>query len=462
MKIKKALLIPSLLVLNNNCPALDWYTQGNAVLTNRYTDNLRLSQNPTRDNLISTLSPSAIFGFIESNQEFSFKSSLNQFIYYGESNLDFLEKIGTLNYYYRGEKWNTNFVGRYGEESSFDYQLGVTGSGNLLIQVPRYTLSLSPTFNYNLTEKDSLQITGTYTNLKYGSLPFGSGLGFSPYENDQLSTALTHRYSERLSLNINAGYNKYDANGTFAGNLAPTLVDHNNPNNIYEPFAGNTFYQQNSTTLSYQVGFNYKFDEKTTLVANGGIRNSQTHSVNNAEWTDPNTPSYYKNCNGNFIYYTSTNTPWLTCPTALYEQNATTNGKLYSATFTRLFETGDLNLFFNQQLNPASTGSQQQTTQFQLTFNYFLDDRWNVGLNSSYLISKYLLNYSGVTTAVGNNNRTLITIAPNISWKWTPEMNFQLTYTYQDQMFTVQNQSAIGDSVQLQFNYQPLLNRQVK
>ncbi|CAD6874001.1 hypothetical protein [Methylomonas fluvii] len=84
----------------------------------------------------------------------------------------------------------------------------------------------------------------------------------------------------------------------------------------------------------------------------------------------------------------------------------------------------------------------------------------STGINANYLLSESISTFSNDTTR--SNNRTFITLSPNVQWHWTPEINLNLSYSYRQQVLESINQTITGDSVQLQFSYQPQINRQVK
>jgi hypothetical protein len=60
------------------------------------------------------------------------------------------------------------------------------------------------------------------------------------------------------------------------------------------------------------------------------------------------------------------------------------------------------------------------------------------------------------------NDRTYASVSPTINWKWTPEVNIGLSYIFRQQEYKSSSQVSQDNSVQLQFNYQPQTNSQVK
>ena len=424
MSVKKELLLPAMLLLSSSSQAFDWFLDPSLTFTERYTDNLRLLVKPTRDNLISTFSPSLNFGYLTDENELTGNFLWNQSVYHGEDSLNFGEKILNLNDSFTADRWSLNTTGRYAIESTITTQTDVNSGGYVAAQLPRDTKSISPNLTYKLTETNSLQLGLSYLDVTFEKHP---NLAFTDYSNGQLYSTLNHNYSNKLSFNLTGSYSLY-----YAGTSAPLLLYYNN--NLAHPYLEN--YKQNSTTSSYQLGVQYLFDEHTTFSATAGLRD--TSSTTN--------------------YQCSMFVPG--CSFFATHLSSTTNGKIYSVSVKRNFERGNLNLSANQQLNPASTGSQQQSTSLNGSGLYHLDERWSLGITGLYQIVETIA--ASNSSTIFNYNRTYKSISPNIQWKWTPEVNLQLSYTYSDQYFTSSNLTALANNVQLQFIYQPSINRQVK
>ena len=135
-------------------------------------------------------------------------------------------------------------------------------------------------------------------------------------------------------------------------------------------------------------------------------------------------------------------------------------GQVYQASIQKSFEKGSVSLVGSRNQTPTSQGLQTQT---QLTINnaYTINERWTSGLSASY--SRYEVTAAQQNSQLNFLSRDYFTVSPNINWKWTPEINLALSYTFRHQEFQNSTQSnAQGNSVQLQFSYQPQINHQVK
>ncbi|MGD0961028.1 MAG: hypothetical protein ABSB19_14580 [Methylomonas sp.] len=454
MKIKTDFILLMPVFFSGTCQALDWYYSPSMTVNERYTDNLRLQIAPPTPsgNFITTVSPALTGGYIDSNNEFYGNFNWNQLLYHNDPNLDFSEKIGKLFYQYTGERWSANFTGTYGDQASLaaeSVQLGAFGSGVIGIQVARYSRFFAPSMTYKLDEKNSLQLSGSYMDTNFGAHPI-SGLGFSGFISKGLSLTGSHVYSEKLSFNVSGSYSGYSAKnnvpeiGAIADLNEPPTCALTQTACIYDETLA---YRSNSDTYSLQMGMNYAFTETMALNLSVGARR-----------TNSNTSEVLSNRTVIDGFIVEPPSPQLSTFTS------TINGQNYSGSFSKTFEKGGFSINASQQLSPASTGTQQQVTQFSLSGNYGLSERWSSGFMGTYLTSDTIstLGIGGASSNPAAYNRIYVTLAPNIKWQWTPDLTAQLTYTYINQEFTLSHADAYANSLQLQFVYQPILNRQVK
>lgn len=425
MKFQTKHLLPVLIVFNHNCQAFDWLFEPDFGAKERYTDNLRMQINPSRDNFITTLSPGVLLGYRAENHGLDATFKWNELIYHGESDLNFSEKIANVSENYRGERFKAGVSARYAEQSTINTQLDIDGNGNLQIQIPKTTRSVSPNFTYNLTETDALQLSYNYTDVGFTKQPgLNTSRSFSNYSNQQYTSTLTHSFSERFSLNLSGSYSLFSSSSE------------NPPGLFLNTFPVTSGFSQKATTFNYQAGFQYAYDERTRLSLSAGIRDTTT-DIDSFQTI-------------NFPGFAST---------TVSSRSTKTSGNVFSANLDHKFDWGSLNLNAGRQLTPASTGGQRNTTNFSANLRYNLTERWTTGVTATYLLSE---SATTNTSSTVSNNRTYITLSPNIRWKWTPEIDLELSYSYRQQQFESLNQTAVGNNLQLQFSYQPQINRQVK
>jgi len=452
MNLKMKRLLPIMVVLSDTCQAIDWLFEPDIRVKERYSDNVSMQSNPDSiiSSMITTLSPSILLGYQAEDNELKTHFNWNQLLYHNASFLDFSEKLLDLNHRYRGERFSTSLAAAYYEQSSINTQLlDPTLAFSSDVLVPRFTRSVSPGVTFLLTEKNSLQFDYSYQDVTFDRPKSLLSLRYSDYTNQQFSATLTHAYSERLSFNLVGAYSLFDSSTSISENLLPiTFVDINGlpfPIPLPEPSnpSTTTNYEQKSKNFFYQAGLRYAFDELTQLSLSAGMRHTdnKTHTDTIISF-DPEYPGF------GLANRTSTN-----------NRSSKAIGHVFSADLNRKGEWGNIALSASQQLNPSSSGSQAQTTLFTVMGNYNLSDRWTTGINAKYRISEYTSVFSGLNTRY---NSTYTTVTPRIRWRWTPEINLELSYTYAQREYTSSHQTSVGNNVQLQFSYQPEINRQVK
>ncbi|MDD2761216.1 MAG: hypothetical protein PHH11_13105, partial [Methylomonas sp.] len=327
------------------------------------------------------------------------------------------------------ERFQTQLSARYAEQSSINTQLDIDGNGNLQIQIPRTTRSISPNVTYNLTERNALQLGYNYSDVAYQKDPnLIASRFYSDYDNQQYNGTLTHVLTEQFSINLTGAYSEFSTSGDYPDSLTrfgPYLLP------------TTSSFSQSASTFTYQAGFQYAYDELTRFSFSAGIRDTTT-KISNTQTIE-------------FLGTTRT------------DQSFDTSGQVYSGNLTRKFDWGSVDVNAGQQLTPASTGGQRNTTTFSVGARYNLDERLTAGINANYLLSEQLSTIdNGTTTTSFSNNRTYINVTPNIRWRWTPEINLELSYSYRQQEYESPNRLSVGNNLQLQFSYQPQINRQVK
>ncbi|MCQ8106395.1 hypothetical protein NP590_19990 [Methylomonas sp. SURF-2] len=436
MKSTTKLLLPVMALFSHNSHAFDWLFEPNFGASERYTDNLRMQINPARDNFITTLSPGILLGYIAENHTLNTTFKWNELIYHGESDLNFSEKIANLKQDYFGERFKAELSAQYAEQSTINTQLDLTDNAfNLQIQIPRTSISFSPTFTYNFDERNALQLAYNYTDVSYEKTPgLTTSRAFSDYRNQQYSGTYTHSFTERFSLNLTGAYALFSTAGD------------NPPGVLRIPpfrFPVESSFSQEASTFNYQAGFQYAYDERTRVSLSAGIRDTSTDSS------------------------VTQNIDFLGLPPELFgfsqqptvsDQSFKTSGNVFSGNFNRKYDWGSIDLNGARQLSPASTAGQRNTTSFSASANYAISERWSSGIKADYLLSESI----GTNNNAINNSRTMISLTPNIQWLWTPEIRLSLSYTYRQLEFGSINDTAFGNNLQLQFSYQPQINRQVK
>ncbi|MDP3904737.1 MAG: hypothetical protein Q8Q40_12275 [Methylococcaceae bacterium] len=362
------------------------------------------------------MSPAANFGLRYENGELNSNFTWNQLFYNNQSELNIDEQLFGLDFKHKTEHFDWAFKNSYNNRSSLNTE--DTGSGILFSQVMRKQLTLAPSVSYALDELNSLAFDYSYENTKYEKNQ--NALFLSDYDYHQLSGTFNHMYSERDKLNATLSTSRYKT-----------------------PVQDQTTYN----TVA-QLGWQHSFSEQLVTYISAGLNYSQSES------STPLLGFIGFNRQGIPFYFDpNTGLPTSQQRFGVLENNAW--GQVYRASIQKSFERSSVSLIGSQNQTPTSQGLQTRT-EISLNNAYTINERWTSGLTSSYSTNEI--------TGQQNSrfNRTYYTISPNINWKWTPEINLGLSYTYRQQEFQGSTQPSQGNIVQLQFNYQPQINRQVK
>jgi hypothetical protein len=291
---------------------------------------------------------------------------------------------------------------KWGLSGNYNHQSSLnntnTVQGLSLTQVMVKQIAVAPTVSYSLTEFSSLDFNYSYNNSTYDKT-INSGSP-SNYDYQQGSSTFNHLYTEHDKLNVSISGSRYK-------NSTAGLTTFNN---------------------IAQSGWQHSFNDKLMTYISAGMNYSQSDSTSTVTQLIP------------------TNT------------STTGFGGVFQASITKTFDRGSATLGGSQNQTPTSQGLQ---TQSQLTVNtaYNINERWSSALSANY--SRYKMPVQANNSS--SNDRTYASVSPTIKWQWIPEVNVELSYTYRQQEYKTNNaQLSQDNSVQLQFNYHPKTNNQVK
>lgn len=403
--------MPAMLCASFTCQANDYFFKPVFSATERYYSNLFLRTVPVQDNWISTLSPGLNFGLRHENGELKSNFTWNQLFYTNQSALNVSEQLFSLAYNHNSERLQWGTSGYYNNQASTNTQGTVLGP--TFTQVMAKQLNLAPTATYSLTELSSLTVNYSYNKTTYDKT---QNIFLSDYDYHQASGTFNHLYTENDKLNATLSSSRYKS-----------------------PTRGLTTFNNVA-----QLGWQHSFDKQLVTYLSAGMNYSQSETTIASIGTIRGIPVYRDPITGNF-----------TEVQPVINKNGF--GQVYQASIQKTFEKGSVSLVGSQNQTPTSQGLQ---TQSQLSVNtaYSINERWSSGLSANYSIYKMPVQ----ANSQFNNDRTYASISPTINWKWTPEINVALSYTYRQQEYKSSSQVSQDNSVQLQFNYQPQTNNQVK
>jgi len=414
--MKKDLLAPLTLCASFTCQAGDYFFEPVFNANERYDSNLFMFQRPLQGNWITTLSPELDFGLRHETGEIKSRLTWNQLFYTNQSELDIDEQLVDVDYKHKTERFLWGVQSFYRNQSSLNTEADT--SGLLFRQVMSQRYHLAPNAVYSLNERSTLIVDYSYDNVRYAQNR--NAINLSDYDYHQVSGTLNHSYSERDTLNATLSVSRY-------ATPAQKQITYNH---VAQLGWQHHFNEQLSTNLS--AGVNYSEAESTvpkSLVLIGFMPDGTPVYIDLS--TGFQTTELYRNLKNNSL------------------------GPVYQASIKKSFDQGSVSLTASQNQTPTSRGLQTHT-ELGLASAYTLSERWTAALSASYSTNEI--------TGEQNNpfNRTNYSFGANLNWKWTPEINLGLSYTYRQQEFQNNSEPSIGNIVQFQFSYHPQINRQVK
>lgn len=196
-------LLASLVVMSVS-HAAEWSITANANPSIEYDDNVFMSEQE-QDSFHFAVSPTVITSYALENTQTSVSLGYAVDRYTSLSDLDTENPFARFNSVYQTERSEWNLLASYIEDTTRTDAADDTG--DFTTQSIVTTKTISPSYSYQLTERDSLSVSGNYSERKY------STTDFSDNETKSLTTAWQHQYTERLSSGVSASVSNYQSEG---------------------------------------------------------------------------------------------------------------------------------------------------------------------------------------------------------------------------------------------------------
>jgi hypothetical protein len=407
---------PALLALCASlpCGAAEYYVRPTFSTSERYNTNIYMLQKPPQDNWITTLSPGLNFGLLSETQKLTSNFTWNRLFYTNQSELDIDEQLLSVNYQGKSERMLWKFDGSYNNRSSLSTEGTVLGNVRFT-QVMAKQLSLAPSFTYALNEGSTLSLNYSYNRTTYEQNT--SNIYLANYDYHQVSGIFRYHYTERDVLDL-----------TLSGSRYKTPV-----------------YNQTTDNYVAQLGWQHNFSEQLTASVSAGFNYAEAQS----------TVQVPAQCLLEISLVNSPCFPYTYIPASEITHKRSGFGQVFQVAIEKGFAGGSVSLIGSQNQTPTSQGLQTRT-QVGINGNYTISEHLTSSLSANYSVYEI----TGQTTSP--YNRTYYSISPRISWKWTPEIDVGLSYTYRQQAFQNAASPSEGNIVELQFTYHPQINTQVK
>ena len=249
------LLVASCIIIPS-VQSAEWSVTGRLNPSIEYDDNVFMAENET-SSYRRLVSPTAIFSREQDNNNASLSLGYVIDRYASISDLDRQDPFVRFNSGFQTERSNLGLAASYMEGSSRD--TAEVDTGDFTTNSTVTTKKIAPSYSYQLTERDNLSISGSYTERAF------STTDFNDTELLSLNTGWTHQFSERFNGGLNLTVSNFESTGsTFTS-------DDDNYN------------------LSSSIRYDYS--ELWNIGGNVGIRKLNSKQTDNLGVTDSNSSS---------------------------------------------------------------------------------------------------------------------------------------------------------------------------
>jgi hypothetical protein len=207
--VSKLILIISCFFLASIANAAEWSIKPIIFPTLEYDDNVFMSSSDQQDSFKLSAKPTLELSYAEADE------SIGLSVGYSITRYDQLSRLNENDPFLKlsGSKstelstWGVD-IG-YSETASRNTAVENTGNFSSTSVVTRQ--SISPSYQYSLTERDSLGVNLSYTQREYSTTEFSDNV------NKSISGSWQHQFTERLSSNLSISYSLYDSGTSFNG-----------------------------------------------------------------------------------------------------------------------------------------------------------------------------------------------------------------------------------------------------
>lgn len=380
-----------LLLASLSANAAEWSAEPSVSLKEEYNDNIHLTTAPHSSVTTTTLSPSVKFNHATEISNISAGATLSANKYSGESGLDRVDQYYTFSSNYKTErsKWGLDA----GYIRDFASQNDPTAIGSLSLK-QRSTVSARPSWEWSLSEKNSLRLDYQFSRVKFEVAQL------SDYTNNTASASLIHNYSEKDQFTLRAYNTKFERTSGAVKSDTIGLV------------GGGTHKFSETLTGSFNIG-GYKLQTTTE----GG-------TILCAQWVE--LPFFGRVCARTIV-----------TPTTETSQQ----GSSLDASLNKQFESANINAQLSRSLDPNADGVLIESDKA----GFSVSDNWTPLLTGN--ISASIVRSRYKDEALAANNSRYYTVSPSIHWRmsewWSLDAGYRFTKTEREQSSVSAKSNAI-------------------
>ena len=399
------------------CQAAEWSVEPRLDLKAGYNDNIRLTTRDHDSVWETAVTPRVKFGTAEENWGVhgNARASIRRFFGGdGAEDNDILDRedyFFNVDAYRRGER--SEFTGLIDvvRDSTLDSELDETG--NVVDdRATRFRRTISPGWSYSLTELMRFNANYSFTTVDFSDDP-GQDNNID-YDYQIFSGSLTRQFTPKVQATLATSYSMYEPETDF-----------------------------DSNTLSVQVGIRRNFTETLTTDWLAGMRQTESD-------TGKLVPEGFCAPPGGAFPDCTVGIPVVT-GSKVRKNSDTDTGTVFSASITKLLESGQLSLSASRESIPSSDGELLDTTRFIFNGEHRFTETLRTSLRAEYsnieVIARASLNDRG--------DRDLYRVIPRIIWRFQREWEIAGQYEYAKKDEDDESGNATRNAVYLTLSYRP-------
>jgi len=331
-----------------------------------YNDNVRLSEDE-EGSFLARINPTLVLSRAEANSLISFKTGLNVERYTDLKELDREDPFANFSAAMNTERSSYGFSASYTERAQ--RSIAEEDTGDFASNATVESINLSPSYNYQLTEKDSVYASYNYAERKYSDTDNTDDNPLDTNFNDNKTHTITsgwqRTWTEKLTAGLALTYAQYESEG---------------------------IQQSEYDTYNFAVTSSYLLSEKWSISGQFGYRTLEN------ERTPPGGPKLTDESSGTLF-------------------NFATN---YAG------EINSVSISISRSLTPSGEGNVNEQDKVGVTWGRKLSETLSFNVDTSYQESQSVDNFN-------TTDREYLQFSPAISWKLKEQLNLRFGYQYRDQ-----------------------------
>ena len=407
--------LPSLaLAIVLPCQAAQWSVEPKVSIRSGYNDNIRLTTRDHDSVWETAVTPSIKFGGAEENRGLFGNADVSVRRFFGgngRESSDILDREDAhfnINAYNRTQRNEFTGFFDFTRDSTLDSEFDETG--NVIDdRATRIRKTIGPGWSYSLTEVMQLNANYAFTKVDFSDDP---GIDNNiDYDYHVFSGSLTRQFTPKVQGTLTSSYNMYQPRAnqeidTPSGTLSVPDLD--------------------SDTLSVQVGIKRVFTETLTTDWLAGMRRTKSDTSE--------------------LVFTGSGFRF-------DKDDSNDTGAVFSASITKLLESGKLSFTASRVSTPASDGDLLDTTRFIFNGEHRFTEALKTSLRAEYSTIETIA--SATAGLNDRDDRTLYRIVPRVSWRWQREWEIAGSYEYAKKDEDNDPKDATRNAVYLTLSYRP-------